>query len=202
VRQYPEIVKEGYIVEHASFGIPGLQYVSGYVAPDEQAQLLSVVDAQPWLADLKRRVQHYGYRYDYKSRSVDSSTFLGALPAWAQSMAERIRHDGFTSRVPDQLIVNEYKPGQGIASHIDCLPCFGDTILSISLGSPCVMMFSSIRDEREVSILLEPGSLVVMRGDARHIWKHGIMPRKTDAYGGRTIQRGRRVSLTFRNVIR
>ena len=184
-----------------NYDIPGLQYLPNYLSPDEQAKLLSIVDQQPWITDLKRRVQHYGYRYDYKSRSIDTTMFLGALPDWAHAIAQRVQADGFALAVPDQLIVNEYQPGQGIASHIDCLPCFGDTILSLSLGSPCVMLFSSIRDSREIPVLLEPGSLVVMKGDARHVWKHGILPRKTDNYDGQSITRGRRVSLTLRNVI-
>jgi alkylated DNA repair dioxygenase AlkB len=181
--------------------IPGLAYVGGYLALAEQQQLLGTVDQLPWLGDLRRRVQHYGYRYDYTRKTVDSSLYLGPLPGWAARLAERLHRDGHIAHVPDQLIVNEYQPGQGIASHVDCVPCFGDTVLSISLGSACVMTLTQLSDRTAVPLLLEPGSLLVMAGAARYDWKHGIAARKTDTYEGATIERGRRVSLTFRTII-
>lgn len=182
--------------------VPGLCYVADYIDHDEQKFLLEVIDCEPWITDLKRRVQHYGYRYDYRSRSVDASMYLGQLPDWAMVLAERVHCDQFISRVPDQLIVNEYLPGQGIAAHIDCIPCFDDTILSLSLGSTCLMEFQHIRSPRKVSVWVEAGSLLVMRGQSRYEWKHGIPARKTDTYKGQKLRRGRRVSLTFRNVVK
>ena len=181
--------------------IPGLAYVGDYLGIAEQEQLLATVDGLPWLSDLRRRVQHYGYRYDYTRKTVDSSLYLGPLPDWAARLARRLHSDGHIGSVPDQLIVNEYQPGQGIASHVDCVPCFGDTVLSITLGSACVMTLTELRERTAVPLLLEPGSLLVMAGAARYDWKHGIAARKTDTYGGATIVRGRRVSLTFRTMI-
>ena len=64
---------------------------------------------------------------------------------WAAELAQRLHHDGYGAQQPDQLIVNEDEPSQGIAGHVDCIPCFDDTILSISLGSACVMMFTHTR---------------------------------------------------------
>ena len=42
--------------------VSGLMYVEGFVHESDERDLLAAVDAEPWLADLKRRVQHYGYR--------------------------------------------------------------------------------------------------------------------------------------------
>jgi len=53
--------------------IAGLQYAANYLSPEESNRLLRIIDQQLWLMDLKRRVQHYGYRYNYKRRSVDGS---------------------------------------------------------------------------------------------------------------------------------
>ena len=39
------------------------------------------------------------------------------------------------------MIVNEYEPGQGINPHIDNTNLFRDTIVSVSLGSPTIMIF-------------------------------------------------------------
>jgi alkylated DNA repair dioxygenase AlkB len=188
-------------VETTVARIPGLAYIPGYIDPEAQQTLLNAIDAALWLSDLRRRVQHYGYRYDYTRKAIDDSLFLGPLPPWAASLAERLHTDGHIAAVPDQLIVNEYLPGQGIASHIDCVPCFGDTVLSLSLGGPCVMDLSHARERTVASLLLEPGSLLVLREAARYAWRHGIASRKTDHYAGRTITRRRRVSLTFRTVV-
>ena len=181
--------------------IPGMTLVPDYLTPSQQADLLAIVDQGVWLTDLKRRVQHYGYVYDYKKRQLDPSMYLGALPDWAQALAECIRLGGYAPAVPDQVIVNEYLPGQGIAAHVDCVPCFGDTILSISFGSRCVMDFTALKGNDHVEVLLQPGSLLVMRGEARYEWKHAIAPRKRDLIDGQMIERGRRVSLTLRKVI-
>lgn len=181
--------------------IPGLTYVPNFLTSEEHDELLKQVDSEPWLDDLRRRVQHHGYRYDYRKRAIDESMQLGSLPDWAQTLAKRLNREGYIAVVPDQVIVNEYLPGQGIAPHVDCEPCFGDAILSVSLGSSCVMEFSHNHTHEQIPVLLCLGSLVVMQGAARYDWKHGIPARKTDFYEGRHITRTRRVSLTFRAVI-
>ena len=182
--------------------VPGLRYIAAYLTLAEQAALAAVIDEQSWLTDLKRRVQHYGYRYNYTGRTVDTSMFLGPLPAWASRLAHQLHHDGYTRELPDQVIVNEYEPGQGISSHIDCVPCFGDTILSISLLSSCMMLFTHSRSQTQSSLFLEPGSLLVMQGEARYAWRHSIPARKSDMYNAQKTARGRRLSLTFRTVVK
>ena len=181
--------------------IDGLSYIREFVSVEMQDRLLAKVDGETWLADLKRRVQHYGYKYDYKSRHINYSMRIGRLPEWAEEVTELLCQQAIMAERADQLIVNEYLPGQGIASHIDCVPCFTDTIASLSLGSSCVMNFTNNLTKRVIPVLLEPGSLVVLRGDARYAWTHGIASRKSDQFQGRSIPRGRRVSLTFRKVI-
>ncbi len=185
----------------SSLVIPGLRYQSGYLDEEEQARLVAAIDQQPWSADLKRRVQQYGYRYDYMRHSVDPSMRLGPLPGWLVPLAERLRADGIFAALPDQVIVNEYEPGQGIAAHIDCVPCFGDTIVSLSLLSPCVMLFTREEPVAQVPVLVEARSLLLMQGEARYHWQHAIPARKVDVVAGTRIVRGRRISLTFRSVI-
>lgn len=181
--------------------VPDLIYIPDYLSQAEQVSLVATIDAQPWLDDLKRRVQHYGYRYDYKSRGIDRDMYLGPLPEWAGALAERLHAQGHAPVCPDQLIVNEYLPGQGISAHIDCIPCFGATIISISLGSTCIMEFEHTRSSEKTLVLLRPGSMVVMGGQARMAWKHGIPARKSDWFDGQVIPRSRRLSLTFRQVL-
>lgn len=182
--------------------IPGLHYHPDYVTEQEQAALVAQIEQQPWITDLKRRVQHYGYRYNYSRRTLDPSMYLGPLPEWITPLAQRLQDDGWMEQLPNQLIINEYAPGQGISAHIDCVLCFGNTIVSVSLLSACVMLFANTADaQQHIPVLLEPRSLTVMQGDARYTWKHSIAARKSDDYHGRRFQRGQRISLTFRNVL-
>src|SRR5258708_6001689 len=128
-------------MEQPPLPLPGLHYLQNAISQEYHDQLITAIDQQTWLTDLRRRVQHYGYRYDYKSRSVDASQFLGPLPEWSEAFLKQISQDGLIEALPDQLIINEYEPGQGISPHIDCRPCFGEVILSLTLGSTCIMEF-------------------------------------------------------------
>jgi alkylated DNA repair dioxygenase AlkB len=125
---------------------------------------------------------------------------IGELPGWATELGRQLVERGLLPELPDQVIVNKYEPGQGIKDHVDCEPCFTDTIASLSLGSKCVMNFTEKSTKRVIPVLLEPRSLVVMTGPARYEWTHGIPPRKSDEFQGRSFKRSRRVSLTFRKV--
>lgn len=115
----------------------------------------------------------------------------------------RVGHSGgFT---PDQIIVNEYLPGQGIAPHIDQPKTFGPVVATVSLGAPVVMDF--IRAEDRHAIWLAPLSLLVLTGAARYEWRHAIAKRKSDlidaqrvAPTNKRVARSRRVSLTFRSL--
>ena len=43
-------------------GVPGLLYLADFVSVEEERELLATLNKQPWRADLRRRVQHYGRR--------------------------------------------------------------------------------------------------------------------------------------------
>ncbi|MEQ9236251.1 alpha-ketoglutarate-dependent dioxygenase AlkB [Coleofasciculus sp. E2-BRE-01] len=181
--------------------IPGLNLIPDYINTQEQNQLLEIIDQQEWSTQLKRRVQHYGYRYEYKKRTLASASYLGELPNWANQLGQRLVRDRVTPISPDQLIVNEYLPGQGITNHVDCVPCFGNTIISLSLGGRCVMNLTHAPTKTQIPVLLLPGSLLILQGVARYQWQHSIPARKTDQYQGKKLVRSRRVSLTFREVL-
>lgn len=178
----------------------GLTYLENYISENEADRLVQDIDAAPWRTDLKRRVQHYGYRYDYKARQARREDYLGSLPELFQHLAERLTAEGHFQTLPDQVIVNEYQPGQGISAHIDCQPCFGETIASLSLLSACVMRFASLTHSQLMELHLQPASLLVLSGDARHLCTHAIPSRKTDVFEGQKHFRSRRLSLTFRTM--
>lgn len=187
------------VVQIADYlGVPGLTYCRDFLDEREQAAALAAIDQGQWDTSLKRRVQHFGHRYDYKARTVDPTTFLGELPAFAQRVTRRLVDSGLMPAVPDQLIVNEYLPGQGISLHVDCIPCFGGSIATISLSSAYVMDLVDTESDETRQLRLQLGSCLVFAGEARYRWKHGIRARKSDD----GVQRCRRVSMTFRTVVK
>ena len=187
--------------QEAIDAIAGLDYKEDYINKSEHDRLMDLIDEQQWLGDLKRRVQHYGFKYDYKARRVAHDMRIGKLPKWLEELAEKLWKDGHMPEIADQVIVNEYEPGQGISNHIDCEPCFDDTIVSLSLGSDCVMDFTNKDKRKKIPVWLAPKSIVVLSNKARYEWLHGIAARKSDEWDGRKYKRRRRVSLTFRKVI-
>jgi len=193
------------LLQSSLFEIPpptvaGLTYIPDYIDAATESTLIDTIDAQPWITELKRRVQHYGWRYDYKARSITNDLRIGSLPDWLQNYAAVLQQAGYFSETPDQVIINEYQPGQGISAHIDCVPCFTDTIANMSLGSPCVMDFTNSKTCEKSSLPLEPRSLLVLSGDARYVWQHAIAQRKADKKNGQIMPRTRRISLTFRKI--
>ncbi len=182
--------------------IEGLRYIEKFISLEEHNQLWEAINKEKWRTDLKRRVQHYGYVYDYQSRNIKQDMYLGPLPDWCLPYAKRLVEQKLFADLPDQVIVNEYMPGQGIADHIDCLPCFTDTIISLSLGSQCIMNITNDVDKnKKLELLLQPRSLVVLTNKSRYEWTHGIKPKKSDIINGVNVPRTLRISLTFRKVI-
>jgi alkylated DNA repair dioxygenase AlkB len=175
--------------------IPGLTYIPSYISSEYEQDLLNLIDRQNWNLELKRRTQHYGYKYDYTARFLDTSYYLGQMPYWLDEFCDNLHSESIFIEKPDQVIINEYIPGQGITSHIDCVPCFTGTVCSLSLASGCLM--DLMNGNIKKTIYLEPRSLLILQEDARYRWKHGIATRKSD----NGVKRQRRVSLTFRKVI-
>ena len=183
----------------------GAVYQKAFLDGEECRRLLASIDEQPWLHDLKRRVQHYGWKYDYAARFITADMQIGPLPGFILDLAARLREHGWFRRIPDQVIVNEYDPAkkQGIAPHVD-RECFGPTVVTLSLGDAWPMEFAATDRSRQwkekIELVLDVGSILVLSGDARGKWTHGIAPRQTDGHGRSRRHRRRRVSVTFRTV--
>lgn len=180
---------------------PGLHYIPEFITPEEQQELVTAIDQNPWRSDLKRKVQHHGWVYDYRRRTVDPQDYIGPLPPWAQKLADRLySQTSLFSGTPVQAIVNNYQQAQGISWHYDSL-AFGPEIATISLLEPWEMEFnpSYSRDRTfgQESSLLEVCSCLIMTGDSRFKWFHSI-PRLSKEKNG--LVRGRRISITFRTL--
>ncbi|KAG8584701.1 hypothetical protein GDO81_004726 [Engystomops pustulosus] len=199
---------------------PGLRIAENIVSPEEELVLL---DSIQWETDnsnqksLKhRRVKHYGYEFRYDNNNVDKDQPLpGGLPKFCNVLLDRCVAQGLIQNMPDQLTVNQYEPGQGIPPHIDTHSAFEDEIISLSLGSEIVMDFRH-PDGTCVPVMVPQRSLLVMSGESRYLWTHGITPRKFDVIqvsegqsvgtvSGNTDEltlskRGTRTSFTFRKI--
>ncbi len=194
-------------LEQSPDGIPGFNLVPDFLTAAEEEDILAEIDRSPWSSELQRRVQHYGWRYDYKSKQVDPTMRVGPLPEWANSLAQRLFESGHVPERPDQVIVNEYVQNQGIAPHIDSPSSFADGIAMISLLETWEMEFRNRGANAKVLRRLERRSAAVLTGEARYEWRHGLPHRKSEPANKpgngkpRRIPRGRRISLTFRKVI-
>jgi alkylated DNA repair dioxygenase AlkB len=170
--------------------IPGLAYLPEYVTEAEERELARLIDRQPWNTRWQRRRQPYGASYGKADVTLP-------IPAWGRRLADRLFAEGVTDVPFDQMLVNEYLPGQGISPHRD-YELFGRTVVSLSLLSPCVMDFRHRPSGRQERLLLGRRSLLVMSDDSRYDWEHGIAARKKDTWQGLPVGRGRRLSVTFR----
>ena len=180
----------------------GARLVPDIVTEPEERRILLRISQAPWLTDLSRRVQHYGWRYEYRGRGAGGPIPAPAFPRWAEAIADRLL-PLFDGRRPDQCIVNEYRPGQGIGMHADH-ETFGPNVVSLSLGAAWPMNFRprSVRPyvrgglASDQVALLPRRSALVLRAAARSAWMHGIDP----AAGARQAET--RISATFRTLQR
>jgi len=177
---------------------PDLVYVPDWISEYIHDSAVRGIDSRPFRLDLSRRTQHYGYFYDYRASDVDTSNPAPEAPTELMALAQRLADEGYFHRVPDQIIVNEYESGQGIAEHIDH-SSFGPVVATLSLLESWPMTFSSPSNEK-IEVLLERCSLALMIGESRSVWTHEIRKRQNDVVGGLKVPRRRRLSVTFRTV--
>eukprot|EP01127_Copromyxa_protea_P022570 TRINITY_DN815_c1_g1_i1.p1 TRINITY_DN815_c1_g1~~TRINITY_DN815_c1_g1_i1.p1 ORF type:complete len:1215 (-),score=309.56 TRINITY_DN815_c1_g1_i1:20-3664(-) len=184
---------------------PGCKYVPSFLTAAEAGQLLTFIDTQFWDKTLKRRTQQYGWEYNYgkaysnEDKSLSRLSPTKAIPHWLNSLCQKLVNENYFPVKPDQIIVNEYTPGQGIAPHIDHDGSFDDWVACISLISGVTMNFQKSAKETK-SVYLMPGSLLLMTGEGRYEWTHGIDSVVSDVVRGQTVLRRRRVSVTFRKI--
>lgn len=93
-------------------------------------------------------------------------------------------------------------PSEGIGPHTDAA-CFGENIACLTLCGTANMVFSHPNTHQSVTVFTQPGTVVWMRGPARHLWRHRIDAVCKDVLpgGGGVVPRvGDRISATFRTL--
>ena len=141
-----------------------------------------------------RKIAWYGdssFSYTY------SGTTKKALP-WTPELAKlKAMVETLTETVFNSCLLNLYHNGdEGMAWHSDDEKSLGkdSTIASISLGAEREFRLKHKRTEDKVSVLLESGSLLVMKDTTQTHWLHSIPKSKKITTP--------RINLTFRTMIR
>jgi alkylated DNA repair dioxygenase AlkB len=185
--------------------VPGLELSPNFLNVHEESLILDAINQDPteWQLLRKRKVKHFGFRFDYDKRAVDRAED-NEMPLWAKELMCKIQTDNQTIQI-DQLTINNYEPGGAISPHSDTHSSFVSPLVIVSLGGGVVMDFRSrMRDNSSEwithSVLIPERSLLLMDGDSRYGWEHIIRPRKMDLIDGLVVPRLTRISLTFRKL--
>ncbi|OAG34469.1 hypothetical protein AYO21_11378 [Fonsecaea monophora] len=208
---------------------PSCYYVPSFITASEEAQILNELQKLPesrWTVLTHRRLLSLPSTLTGPSRD----TLLAApMPAYLDVIVARLQQGKFfessTHKAPNHVLINEYKPGEGIMPHEDG-PAYDPITATVSLGSHTVLEIyrKTEAGEREAKptwrILQEPRSLLVTTGDMYVNTLHGISELQTDEnlnseqiinwnllgdqqpYESGHAQRQTRISLTLRDVIK
>lgn len=170
-------------------------YIPNFITSEEEQRILSHIERTPkpkWTQLLNRRLINYG------GIPHPNGMLAEEIPEWLQTYVDKINNLSiFENQKANHVLVNEYRPGQGIMPHTDG-PLFYPTISTISCGSHTVLEFTkreplsgssddkAERDDvsenvetsskREVlfKLILEPRSLLILKDTLYHNYLHSI----------------------------
>ncbi len=141
----------------------------------------------------KRKAAWYGnegYAYTY------SNTTKQALPWTEELLRLKTLVEKITEVTFNSCLLNLYHDGnEGVSWHSDDEKSLGknSTIASLSFGAERKFVFKHKLTKQSVSVLLEAGSLLVMKDSTQTYWLHSLPKSKK-------ITRPR-INLTFRTMI-
>ena len=209
-------------------GLPSsCYYISSFVTPAEEQYIIDEIRKLPdsrWTVLTHRRLLSLPSALTGTARD----TLLAApLPPYLESIVTRLKKEHYFEKsphkTPNHVLINEYKPGEGIMPHEDG-PAYSAITATVSLGSYTVLEIYRKNEagEREAKpswrILQEPRSLLVTAGDMYINTLHGISELDTDEnlnaeeivnwnliedkkyYESGRAPRLKRISLTLRDV--
>jgi alkylated DNA repair dioxygenase AlkB len=120
----------------------------------------------------KRRVVYFGWRYDYRERTLDVAA---PIPDFLLPARERAAEfSGIPAAELRQAMVTEHDAGAGIGWHRD-RPAFGE-VIGISLLSACALRFRrpSSNGWDRITLNAAPRSIYLLQGPSRTEWYHSI----------------------------
>ncbi len=207
---------------------PTVYYLPNFVSEEEETFLTRKIYTAPktkWTNLLNRRLQNWG------GTPQEKGMIKEPMPDWLQTQIDKIDALGIfgSDKKPNHVLVNEYKPGEGISPHLDG-SLFHPTIATISLGSHTVLNFyeplsdenisgdepcKSFEDRLKFKLYVAPRSLILIKDSMFHHYLHGIEEKTKDFKDGlvfaasedheklgdgEIIERQTRISLTIRHV--
>ncbi len=139
----------------------------------------------------KRKVAWYGetdFSYTYSNTTKQALAWTKELLVLKQIAEEK------TGATYNSCLLNLYHDGEeGVSWHSDDEKALGPTIACLSFGAERKFSMKHKQTKQAVSILLENGSLLLMKDDTQLHWLHCIPKTKK-------ITRPR-ISLTFRTIV-
>lgn len=141
----------------------------------------------------KRKMAWYGdepFKYTYSQITKQALAWTDELKALKQ-LVENESNETFNS-----CLLNLYHDGsEGMAWHSDNELQLkkNAAIASLSLGAVRKFSFKHQTDKKKISLDLESGSLLIMKGSIQSHWLHSLPPTKT------VIKP--RINLTFRTIV-
>ena len=177
-------------------------YWEGFFAPEE---------AQALYGGLRAEIRWERHRVRIRGREVDcprlsgwqgnatyaySGVTLRPAPWTTEVVAVRRRIEAAAGERFNSVLANLYRDGgDRLGWHADDEPELGPApvIASASFGAPRRFLLRPKRGGASVPIVLEPGSLLVMRGPTQRYWLHSVPPTRRPV--------GPRLNLTFRRIL-
>ncbi|KAJ3071289.1 hypothetical protein HDU98_005566 [Podochytrium sp. JEL0797] len=186
----------------------GMSYLPNVLSVAQERQLLATIAATPFeSANIRRRLQFHGEVYYHTTHDVaalqPSKTHwnpLSNMQWFVDHVLESTSHVYSPVVQPSQVLVNEYIGDRGLSCHLEDPDAFGHYIYTVSLVNPVWMDLKPVleasagtngidsngnKPRREpddlvpMRILLEPRSVLILSGDARYKWMHGITKTKS-----------------------
>ncbi|CAK9175306.1 unnamed protein product [Ilex paraguariensis] len=207
--------------------INGLWLCRDFLSHDQQSLLLSEIEEEGWLVEASHnQAMRFGNLPVWAIKLSNSIREVVLLSGYVLDSMDNsnCNEDKEVCLFPsdliwreplfNQLIVNIYQPGEGICAHVDLMR-FEDGIAIVSLESSCVMHFSRVEGGAldigkeyemglpltKIPVYMTPGSLVLMWGEARYLWKHEINRKPGfQKWEGKDIDQKRRTSITLRKL--
>jgi alkylated DNA repair dioxygenase AlkB len=183
----------------------GIVLYYGKILPQQQAQyyLDRLLNTIEWRNDeavifgkhiiTNRKVAWYGDKnYDYTYSNTTKQALL-----WTDELAElKALAQEHTGATYNSCLLNLYHNGnEGMAWHSDGekMLAKNGSIASLSFGAERKFSFKHKVNKQTLSLILEHGSLLEMKGETQTNWLHRLPPTKSTQKP--------RVNLTFRTIV-
>jgi len=240
--ELPPMAEPKWIPHTITGSVKDVYYVRNFLEPRQVDEFMRMIDDNCDFDRMATRdTQEFGAS---NRCPCGKSLMRVNLPQWQANMALALHNLGVYHPVlypANSVRINSYSKGQGIHPHMDG-PVYFPRAAIVSLGSHCIFDFYPVQSidtdeekrslawdkDKEVptapelppdtkpalSLILEPGSLLIFTGEAFINHRHGISATEEDEIHpnvknakdlglkvGDKLKRTRRVSLTIRHLL-